>query len=92
MNEELKQKETEVRETMETPAIPVNQKEPGGPRVHGDPCIPAIQSEPEEVPETMEIMPLQLRRANQRMSQRLWRPRPFQLFRATQRRSQRPWR
>ena len=55
VNEELNHKEAEVPKTMETPAIPVNQKEPEeDPESMETSANPANQSEPEEVPETME--------------------------------------
>ena len=56
------------------------------------PAITANQTAPEEVPEIVETLPLQLIRANQSRSQRPWRPLPFQLIKANQRRSQRPGR
>ena len=55
------------------------------------PAILVNQSEPEEVPETEQTLPFQQIRANQRRSQRPYRPLPFQLIRVNQRRSQKPW-
>ena len=51
------------------------------------PAIPANQSEPEEVPETVDTLPFKIIRANQRTSQRPRSPLPFQLIRANQRSS-----
>ena len=65
----------EVPETVEISAIAANQSEPQEVRETVDTqAISANQSEPEEVPETVETLPFQLIRANQRKSQRPWRP------------------
>ena len=92
VNEELNQKDAEVPENMETPAIPVNQKEPEGvPESMGTSAFQLIRANQRRSQRRWRPLPFQLLRANQRRSQRPWRPLPFSYSERT-RRSQRPWR